>query len=223
MIPLLKLELRRQGPIALKMALFTAVICAVFYAAGKRAPTDLLAAVLGSGLGAVLIVPMGISRDKLEGTLDFICGLPVEPRAIAASRFCAAAVFAAPWAAGVAGTSVALPATAHVNFLAAGVLTWVALLMFGVCVVAAFACWDLETLLGAPLIVLVGVFVLVPRVLRAWFPHLTPDAALHFLQQPSALLVVALCLVAAGSFASTVAFEMTARAFANYRADPARR
>ena len=223
MTPLLKLELRRQRPMAVKMALLSAAICAVFFAVGKRAPSDLLAMVLGSGLGAVLIVPMGISRDKMEGTLDFICGLPVEPSAIAASRFGAMAIVAAPWAIAAGVFSIALPASVHVNPVAMAVLTLLTMQVLGACSVAVFACWELEALLGAPVVALVIAFVVAPRIARALFPGLTHDAVLRFLQQPSAPLVVALCLIAVGGVVGAIAFGIATRGFANYKADPARR
>jgi len=73
MTALLALELRRQRPMFVRMALVTVVIGLVFFVAGKRTPADLLATLVGSGLGVALIVPMGIARDKMEGTLEFIC------------------------------------------------------------------------------------------------------------------------------------------------------
>ncbi|MFI5233632.1 MAG: hypothetical protein ACHQSE_14085 [Gemmatimonadales bacterium] len=223
MTPLLKLELRRQRPMVLKMAALTAIVCGVFFAAGKRAPADLLAAVMGSGLGAVLIVPMGISRDKMEGTLDFLCGLPVEPRAIAESRFAAMAAVAVPWAVAVGAVSLALPATLHMNPVAVMVLTWLAMLLIGACAVAALACFELESLLGAPLVGLVVAFVIVPRAVRALFPAVTGEAALHILQQPAAPLVIAVCMLAVAGVVGGIAFGMATRGFANYRGDPARR
>lgn len=219
----MKLELRRQRPMVVKMAVLTAIVCGVFVVAGKRAPSDLLAVVMGSGLGAALIVPMGISRDKMEGTLEFLCGLPVEPRAIAASRFGAMAVFAAPWAVAVGVVSLALPAIARVNPVAAAVLAWLALLLIGACGVAAFACFDLESLLGAPLVGLAIAFVLVPRAVRALFPAVTGDAVLRLMRQPAAPLVIAVCMLAVGGVVGAIAFGMTTRGFANYRVDPARR
>lgn len=223
MIPLLKLELRRERPMVVKMALLTMIVCGVFVLAGKRTASDVLATVLGSGIGAVLIVPMGISRDKMEGTLDFLCGLPVEPRAIAASRFAAMAVFATPWAAAAGGVSFALPATAQVNPIAVGVLTGLAMLLLGACGIAALTCFELESLLGAPLVAVVIAFVLVPRAVRALLPGVTGDAALRFLQQPAAPFVVAVCLLAVGAVVGAIAFGMATRGFAKYRADAARR
>ena len=58
---------------------------------------------------------------------------------------------------------------------------------------------------------------------RALFPGLTDEAALQFLQQPAAPLVIAVCLLAVGGVVGALAFKMATRGFANYRADPARR
>ena len=98
---LMILELRRQRLVIMRLALVTAAIGALFYLAGKRTPTEMLAAMIGSSIGVVLVVPMGITRDKLEGTLDFICALPVDSRTIAASRIAAMAVLSIPWAVGI--------------------------------------------------------------------------------------------------------------------------
>ncbi len=223
MTPLLKLELRRQWPMALRMGILALIVCGVFFAAGKRTAADLFVTVLGTGLGAVLIVPMGISRDKMEGTLDFLCGLPVEPKAIAASRFAAMAALAAPWAVAAGAASLALPVVAQVNPVAVAVLAWLFMLLLGGCATAAFACYDLETLLGAPVVGLVIVFVLAPRGFRALFPGVTRESAIHFLQQPAAPLVIAVCLIAILGAVGAVVFAMATRGFANYRADAARR
>ena len=223
MTPLLKLELRRERPMVVKMAVLTVIVCCVFFAAGKRAPTDLLAVVLGSGIGAVLIVPMGISRDKMEGTLDFLCGLPVDPRAIAASRLAAMAVLAAPWAVAVGAISLAFPMPAQVNPAAVVILAWLAMLLLGACAVAAFASFELESLLGAPLVVLVIAFVFAPRVVRAVLPGASGESALRLLQQPAAPLIVAVCLLTVVGVVGAAAFGMTTRGFANYKADPSRR
>jgi hypothetical protein len=65
--------------------------------------------------------------------------------------------------------------------------------------------------------------VLVPRAARALFPGFTDQVALRFLQQPAAPLVIAVCLLVVIGVVGTIAFEMTTRGFANYRADAARR
>jgi hypothetical protein len=221
MTPLLKLELRRQRPMVVKMAALTAVICVVFYLAGKRAPAEILAAVAGSALGAVLIVPMGISRDKMEGTLDFVCGLPVEPRAIAASRFAAMAAIAVPWAVAIGVVSFALPAPVPLNPVAAGVLSWLMMLVLGACGVALMTCFELESLLGVPVVGLLLVVVLVPRVFRALFPAVTRDTLVTFVQRPVAPVVLAVSLLALVAVVGALAFGAATRGFARYRADSA--
>ena len=206
-----------------KMALLTAVVCCVFFVAGKRAPAELLAAVAGSGLGAVLIVPMGISRDKMEGTLDFLCGLPVEPRAIAASRMAAMAVIAGPWALAIGAVSLALPAPVPLNPPAVAIVSWLVMLLLGACGVALMTCFELESLLGAPLIAMVLVVVLVPRIGRALFPEVTRETLVALAQRPSAPVVLATALLVAVGLVGATAFGAATRGLANYRADSARR
>lgn len=206
-----------------RMAALTVIVCAVFYLAGKRTPADFLATLIGSSLGVALIVPMGISRDKMEGTLDFLCGLPVEPRDIAASRFVAVALLAVPWAVAVGALSFALPAPIPVNPAAAALLTWFALLILGACATAALARFELESLLGAPVVALVIFVALVPRALRALMPGLSPEALVEILRQPRAPLLLALVLVAVAGGTCTIAFEMASRAFARYEPDSTRR
>ena len=219
---LLRLELRRQRPMVGRMILLTIVVLCVFFAAGKRAPSELLAAVLGSGLGSALIVPMGVSRDKMEGTFDFICGLPVEPRAIAMSRFVAMAILEAPWAMLAGVVAAMVPAATRVDPAAVCALAWIVALIIGACGVAALTCFDLETMLGAPVVVLVITFAVAPRIVRTLFPRVSSDAALRFLQQPTAPLLVGTCLIVAGGIVGGIALWATARAIESYRADPSR-
>lgn len=223
MIPLLKLELRRQRPMVVKMAALTAVVCAVFYLAGKRAPAELLAAVAGSGLGAVLIVPMGISRDKMEGTLEFLCGLPVEPRAIAASRFAVMAVVATPWAVAIGAVSMMHASLLPLHPLAVLALSWLVMLALGACGVALMAVFDLETLLGAPMIAVVLIVVLVPRLVRAALPNLTGEMVLRLAERPAAPAMIAAVAVVALAAIGVLAFGAATRGFAAYRSDSARR
>jgi ABC-type transport system involved in multi-copper enzyme maturation permease subunit len=223
MIPLLLLELRRQRPMAVRMAWIVAAVVVVFYLAGKRAPSDLLAIVIGSAVGVVMMVPMGISRDKMEGTLDFVCGLPVEPRAIAASRFAAVALLSAPWAAVSGVVAAFVPQIATVNPVGVAMVMWLAMLLVGTCGTALTACFELETLLGAPFVATVIVLLILPRVVRALLPGITAEVMLRFVQRPSAPFVLGAVLLAAVAILGSVAFAASARGFANYRPDAARR
>jgi hypothetical protein len=204
---------------AVRMAVFTVISCALFFALGKRAPSDFLAIMIGSSIGIVLMVPMGISRDKMEGTLDFICGLPVEPRAIAGSRFIAVAILAVPWAVATGAVAASVPQIGALNPLGVTVLMWLAMLLLGACGTALMTQFGLETLFGAPLLAMVITLVLLPRVVRALVPGITQEALLRFLQQPAAPYVIAAALVAAVGIVGAVAFAATARGFAGYRPD----
>ena len=218
MMSLLRLELRRQRSMAVRLTGVTILICLVFYAAGKRTAVEMLALVVGSSLGTIMMVPMGIAREKMEGTLDFICGLPVEPRTIAASRFLAVAILPIPWVIAIGVTSVAVPTLGALNPVGVAALAWLALLSLGALGTALCTLYDLESLLGVPLLAFVIAVVLVPRVAHALLPGLTPKVVLHLLQQPRAPIVLTLVLLVGVAIAGTLSFAITARGFAKYRA-----
>ncbi len=202
----------------IRMVLLALSVGVVFFLAGKQAPTDLLATLIGSSLGVALIVPMGIARDKMEGTLEFICGLPVHARDIAASRFAAVALLALPWAVGVGVFSRSVPALGTLNPLGAGALIWVALVLLGVCATALLTRFEFESLLGAPVVAMVLLVVLVPRAVHLLIPGLSAGALLQLLSRPTAPAIVAAGLVVAGAAVCGAAFVITARGLATYRA-----
>jgi hypothetical protein len=221
--PLTILELRRHRPVLQRMILLTAIVCVVFFALGKRSATDQLAVLLGCSIGVVLIVPLGIARDKMEGTLDFVCGLPVEARDIAASRFLAIAALAFPWALGVGALSIAAPAIGSLNPVDAFVFAWLGLLLMGACTMALFTRYDFETLLGTPIVVMILFVAIAPRVVHFWLPSLTPESLARILSQPYAPLAIGITLFAATGLLGALAFGLTVRGFATYRHDAARR
>lgn len=210
--PLLLLELRRQRAAVLRMVMLTVVVEAVFFAAGKRSPDNLLASLLGCCIGVVLIIPMGISRDKMEGTLDFICGLPVEARDIAASRFAALAVLTIPWAVAVGALATRVPQSAALSPAGVVVLAWLTMLSLGSIATALFICFDLETLLGAPVVGLIIAVVLIPRIARALLPQVTAELLLRFLSGPSAPLILAAVLLLVAGGVTTASFALSVRA-----------
>ena len=217
MKPLLLLELRRQLPVVMKMAALTVLMAVLFYALGKRSPAEFLAVLLGSSLGVMMIVPAGILRDKMEGSLDFICGLPVEARAIAASRFIAVAVLSLPWAFASGVASHWLPPSLAMNPVGVGASSWLVMILFGMCGTAMLVRYDIGTLIAYPMFLMIVSPTLAPRVAHALFPELTKEAMLTFLQQPLTPVLVALALLGAVVSAGHVAFRIAERGFAEYR------
>jgi hypothetical protein len=217
MLPLLRLELRRHRSMAVRMMGLAILMCLVFYALGKRSPSDLLAILIGSSLSAVIMVPMGISREKMEGTLDSICGLPVEPRTIAASRFAAAAVLALPWASAIGLVSTFVPELGALNGARMAVLAWLAILLLGACCIAPFTIFDLETLIGLPFVALMLALMVAPRVVHAFLPGITQETIVQLLRRPVAPIVLSLLLMIAVAIVGAVSFAVTVRGFAIYR------
>jgi hypothetical protein len=217
MMPLLRLELRRQRSLVVRMIGLTILVCLVFYALGKRTQSDRLAIVIGTSLSAVILVPMGISREKMEGTLDFVCGLPVEPRTIAASRFAAAAIIALPWATGIGFVSTLAPTIGALNGVVVAVLAWLGIMLLCECCMALFTIFDLESLIGWPFAAFIISLMVLPRVVRAVFPGITEETILQLLQRPATPVVLSLVLLIAAAIVGALSFAMTTRGFANYR------
>jgi hypothetical protein len=218
--PLLAVELRRQRPVFLRMVVLTVLVGIVFFVAGKRDPESLLASLIGCSIGVVLLVPMGISRDKMEGTLDFICGLPVETRDIAASRLIAVALFALPWALGIGLLSIAARGAIPLTPVAAAVLAWLAMLFLGAIAIALFSCFDLESLLGAPAVALIVAAVVMPRLVHALIPDLTQTSILHFLAWRGATPLLMSVFLTSALAIVLVSLAISARALNNFGARP---
>src|SRR5690606_22244095 len=167
---LLWLETRRDGPLVLRLIGATIVVLGLFAAFGRATAENVVAIALGSGFGAVLIVPMTVSRDKLERTMDFLRSLPTTASEIAAARFAAAALSALPNAvlAGAALLVVDLPApfdfVSGRFAVAATVALWILLTTAAWLLIAASAAFELSSLLSWPLIALVLFALVLPRV-----------------------------------------------------------
>lgn len=214
---LLILELRRQRAVVFRLAGLTACVGVLFFLVGKRSPSDLLAAMIGTSLGAALIVPMGIARDKLEGTLEFLCGLPVEPRWIAASRLASMAVVSAPWSTGIAVLSLAVPTPLPMNFVGVAAVSWLVLTMLGAAATAFLTLFDLEQMLGAPVVGLVLAVVLIPRAAHWLIPGLSAASLLSLLNEPAAPVLLFGALMATVATVWLLSLAATTRGFARYR------
>lgn len=225
---LLWLETRRVGPLVLRLIGATIVVLGLFAAFGRATAENVVAIALGSGFGAVLIVPMTVSRDKLERTMDFLRSLPTTASEIAAARFAAAALSALPNAvlAGAALLVVDLPApfdfVSGRFAVAATVALWILLTTAAWLLIAASAAFELSSLLSWPLIALVLFALVLPRV-GAWILPDDPIAAItRFLAHPWAPAAIAGILAALTAGIGAAAFIVTRRAIARYTPTPDR-
>lgn len=224
---LLTVELRRQRRVTARLFVSTAVIAAVFWLAGKRGPDTGFAIALGMGFGAALIVPVGVTKDRLEGTLAFLTGLPTRPSTIAAARFAAVAVTTLPWAVVAAGglgwVAAAFPGAPPPAWVALGALplAWAGFTTIGWILTGVFSRWDLAQLLGVPIVVAVIALLLIPRVAR---PLLPADPAAWFgtfFASPWGPLGVASAVLLVAAAAGAAAFALAVHGIATYRPDPA--
>ena len=110
-----------------------------------------------------------------------------------------------------------MPTVASLNPVGVATLTWFAMLLLGACGTALLTRFELESLLGTPVVAMVIAVVLVPRMVHALFPGLTQETLLRMMQRPAAPFVLSAVLLAAVAIVGTVAFVITSRAFASYR------
>lgn len=225
---LLAVELRRARTLLVRLGVATPVGLGVFFLLGKGTPENLLAVVLGAGLGvAVAGVPSGVLRDKLDGTLEFFVRLPAAPGTVAGARFAAAALVSLPWAIAT-GVVFALLARSHAfagDPVGAGsgmlVASWCGLSALSWVAMAVWARFDPNRVGMWPLGLIVIVAVLGSasgRLLRALGVDDVSAAVSAVLKAPWLPLAAALLGAAVFAGVSLAAFEVTRRAFHRYRA-----
>jgi hypothetical protein len=226
---LLKVEVARHRTVVTRLLLTTAALVAVFWVAGKRGPDTMLAVVLGAGLGSALIVPMGVTRDRLEGTLAFLTGLPTRPATIAAARFAVVVFATAPWA--LLAAFGMLPLARELEHgppplaaaLGTALLAWIGLTTIGWVLTGVLSRWDLAQMLGVPIIVAVIALLVLPRLLRPLVPADPVAWLTWFLAQAWAPVAIGGGLVGLALLAGAVSFGLAVRGIARYDAGPGAR
>jgi ABC-type Na+ efflux pump permease subunit len=217
---LLALELRRLLPVGRRLLIGTLGIGALFLVTGRGNVGNVFGLVIGASVGYVLAAPLQMTRDKMERTLEFLTGLPVEPGTIAVAKFAAAAIFVVPAALQIA---LALAWYGHSALQLGGdalaalsLATWGILVGASWLMLAATSVTDPERLLGAPM---VGVAAL---VLAASFlggkvlPH-PAETARWFLHQSWAPQASAGILVLAAIVTSVITIRLGTRGIARYQ------
>jgi hypothetical protein len=133
------------------------------------------------------------------------------------------AVLSIPWATGIGMLSFAAPSGSQINPLIAAALSWLVMVTLGSCALALMTRFELEQLLGVPVVGLVVLSVLVPRLFRAMFPHISTETVQRLLSRPGAFLIVAALLAIGSAAVVATAFQFTKQALASYQRDAAMR
>jgi ABC-type Na+ efflux pump permease subunit len=218
---LLGADVRRLGP---RFALSTVGVLAVLLLSittgiGSRGfVTGITSALL---FMQPMYLAMQIVKDRVDGTLDFLCSLPVTPETLAAVRVVpmAALSLLGGVAAAVLGLWHGVPAslgrgpvTVAATFLLVGALVPAALASV---VLALSARFRFETLVMLPMLLVFGVVALGQAVAR-FVPDGTGAELRLLLTQPwvPAVLIATLCGALIGVVA--LAFRLTAHAFARF-------
>lgn len=214
-------DVRRLGPGVARSAaaVLGVLVLALATGAGKR---GFVAGLTGAILTMhPMFLAMQVAKDKVDGTLEFLCALPVTPRTLAAARL--VPILALSALAGVAVAAFALwngapaalghpPAVVAATALLVGALVPAAL---AAVVLALTARLRFEALVSAPMFLLLGLAALSKGLDRA-----VPPAVWEQLRAlaarpwaPAALLALLTALLAA---TIVLAFGATARTFARF-------
>ncbi len=222
---LLALELRRAGPLMIRVALATAAGLGLLLVAGRGSGTNLSAVLVGTTVGYALAIPTAVLREKFDGTLGFLVGLPTTPGTIAAAKLAGAALAVLPGAAQVA-LAVAWLAPRGLfqggpfgAALVALVGAWVALTCLSFFMASTIVRFELQTMAAAP--VTVGVIALILGSLAV--DRFVPDPLgllRRFLAAPWAPAASALAGLALAVAMASVSWRFSTRGIAHYRPRP---
>lgn len=223
-VTLLSLELRRVAPTILRVQAAALVLAGLFMALAQNPAENILAVLVGTPIGVTMVTPMTIVRDRMEGTLEFLCNLPATATELAAARFAAAplgllpAVVLAGIGVGVLGMPSPFDATPVIVQVAMMIAFWLMLTVASWLITATFASFEFARLLRWPLAT-VGMVVILSTVLGRAFPAGFNDTLRGFIMRPWAPIAVSVTLLILAAMASLGAFAVTRRVFGHYRGD----
>ncbi len=218
---LLGQDVRRLGPNSAKATagvLGVVVLALATGVGGRGFVTGLVVALL---VMQPMFLALQLVKDKLDGTLHFLCALPVTPETLAAVRVVPIVAFSALGGSVIAALSVWNGVPAAVGHGPA--LVAATTLLLGALVPAALASTMLalsarfrfETLVSLPMLLLFGLAALT-KVAERVVPAGTGAQLSTLLAQPwvPALLIALLCAALVGVVA--LAFRVTARTLARF-------
>lgn len=200
---LLRLEVRRARTHVRKTALGTVLVVGGMFAimGGGRDGTGMALGVLGMVYG--ILPAFRTLTDKLDGSVEFLTSLPVEPRVLAGAHLLTcvawASIAAVPWTAAARLAAVDFFGAYAGPAQTAGLFVVIAMGTAAVCALLSGAAmrFAVETLNWLPLAVLLGAMGLGALVDKRW-PH-SEAAILAWLNTPQAPFVIFAMVVAAAA------------------------
>ncbi len=228
---LVALDLRRAWPGLRTIGLLTCGTFGLVVFLGKGSITNMLVIVMGAGLGvATAGIPMTVMRDKLDGTLEFLCTLPTSANTIAGAKFITSALGTLPWAVGsgavvwVMGVPEEFPASVPSAALGGSIVIWITYCLISWWLIALWARFEPEKTGWIPLVALLTLFIVADplfELLGLSNPVAAMELLRSFLGQPWARAAILLAAGGAATAVSAMAFLLTVHAFATYRPKPA--
>ena len=210
------------------MYLAGAGLIVAFAALGKASGENVLAVIMGVTVATVIAIPLGVSRDKLEHTLEFLQSLPVTVSELVTARFAAAALSLLPGAVATGAALGLLPRPAELEFVAGlaafnvALGFWLLLTLVAWGLTAASAAFDLASMMGWPLAAFVLLAFLVSMAIRLLGPEDLGAALDWFFQQPFAEVAIVVAVGGVMVVTAVVAFGVAHRGFTVYTPRPER-
>ncbi len=208
------------------MYVLGAGLIVVFAVFSEDVAENILAVTMGGTMGTALLIPMTVSRDKLEHTLGFLLSLPATVPELVVARFGAAALSLLPGSVATGAALALLPLPAELAFMEGipaftmALGFWLLLMVVAWSLTAAAAAFDLSTLLGWPLVIFVGLCFILLWAIRTLGPDDPVQALRSFFGQPFAGAVLVAVVTVAMIATAIAAFLFACWGFAGYTPRP---
>lgn len=198
------LELRRVRPQLVRSAIFVTVIFSVLVITGQATGTFAVILLLGFAVSFTMLFPPNQIRDKLDGSLAFLLGLPVERSTVALARCLATGLIMVPGSLFVvaawhlAAPTFFPPGLSRPGPAGVALVSWSAGTAVSILLSALLTRFRLEQVTAYPFLIFLGLLFLLDPLITPLLPDQVSVA--RFLARPEAAMLVetGLVLVSAG-------------------------
>lgn len=209
---LTRLELRRVRPQLVRSALMLAVIFGVLALTGRATGEIAVLVLLGMAMAFALLLPPNQLRDKLDGSMAFLLGLPVDRSTLARARCLATGLVMIPGALfPVAAWSLAAPSffppgLSQPGLAGVALVSWSTLTALSILLSALLVRFRLDQISAIPVLVFFGLLFVLDPLVTPFLPHQTRVA--EFLSRPEAAMLVETGLVLVSTGVGLVGYRM---------------
>lgn len=218
---LTRLELRRVRPQLVRSALMLAVIFGVLALTGRATGEIAVLVLLGMAMAFALLLPPNQLRDKLDGSMAFLLGLPVERSTLARARCLATGLVMIPGALfPVAAWSLAAPAffppgLSRPGLAGVALVSWSTLTAVSILLSALLVRFKMEQVTMIPFVIFLGLLFVLDPLLTPLLPD--QAAVAQFLARPEAAILVEFGIVLGSAAVILVGYRLLRDGLENYQ------